>query len=291
MIQHDIRLAIAAMPISLEQKYSGLTKQLYAPLLASAGEGVSEQLDVAYGPHERHRLDVFHVAGSRPSAIVIYAPGGGFVGGSKRSDDLVFANVGRYFARRGMLGITMNYRIAPEFPWPAGAQDIGAAVAWAKANAASYGADAGKVVLVGHSAGASHCATYLFDPELRGDGQVAGAALVSGGSYTVQADEIASRPNVAAYYGSDPATFARRSSVNHVAGTKVPVLLAFAERDPGFQVLPTLEMAIAITKRDGLCPEILRLEGHNHFSMPCSFATSDDQLGGAMVRFIGGLGR
>jgi acetyl esterase/lipase len=33
-------------------------------------------------------------------------------------------------ARSGMVGVTMNYRLAPEHRWPSGAQDVGAAVAW-----------------------------------------------------------------------------------------------------------------------------------------------------------------
>ena len=130
----------------------------------------------------RHKLDVYHVAGSKAAGIVIYVPGGGFTGGDKAS----FANIGSYFARRGLLGIAMNYRLAPEVAWPAGAQDIAAAVAWAKANAGDYGADASRIVVFGHSAGASHCASFLFDPEIRGHEKVAGGVLVSGASYVLR---------------------------------------------------------------------------------------------------------
>ena len=33
-------------------------------------------------------------------------------------------------------------------------------------------------------------------------------------------------------------------------------------------------------------PPLLRLEGHNHFSPPCSLGTSDDELGGAIMGFV-----
>ena len=289
MIQTEIARALAALPVSLDPKYSVATKAFYTPLLARAQEGVTATLDVAYGPHARHKLDVYSVAGSKPSAILIYVPGGGYTGGDKRSDNVMFGNIGGYFARRGMLGITMNYRLSPEVAWPAGAEDIDAAVTWVKANAATYGADASRVIVFGHSAGASHGASFLFDPAIRGDTKVAGGVLVSGGSYSVLPEDVETRANVRAYFGTDASTFARRSAVSHVAATKVPVLLACAEHDPGFLVTPTLELATALTRRDGRCPPILRLEGHNHFSPPCSLGTSDDDLGGAIVRFIKGL--
>ena len=286
MIQQDIRAALAAMPSEIDPKYSTVTRQLYEPLLRHANDGVTAELDIAYGPHERHRLDVFHVAGTKPSHIVIYVPGGGFTGGDKRA----FPHIGGYFARRGMLGITMNYRLSPEIAWPAGAQDVASAVAWARANATRYGVDNGKVIIFGHSAGGSHCATYLFDPDIRGDREVAGGILVSGAAYALPPDMASTASNIQAYFGADNAQVARRAAVNHVAASKARVLLAVAELDPGFLVLPTLALAAELTKRDGRSPPLLRLEGHNHFSPPCSLGTSDDDLGGAIVRFIKALG-
>lgn len=283
MIQHDIKLALAAMPVSLDPKWSVATKALYAPLVAGAQEGVTAILDIAYGAHAQHKLDVYHVAGTKPAGVVIYVPGGGFTGGDKQS----FGNIGSYFARRGYLGVTMNYRLTPEVTWPAGAQDIDSVVAWVKANAASFGADGGRVVLFGHSAGASHTASFLFDPDIRGHVKVAGGVLVSGASYVLRQGEV--RGGSVTYFGEDASRYQRQSAVNHVAGTKVPVMLAVAELDPGFLVTPTLELAIAFTRAHDRCPPLMRLAGHNHFSPPCSLGTSDDDLGGAIIGFIKGL--
>lgn len=286
MTEADLRRTIAAMPISLDPKFSVTTKQLYVPFLKHAGEGVTQEHDVAYGPHVRQRLDVFHVPGTAPKVAVIYVPGGGYTGGDKRSDDTIFANIGCYFARRGMLGITMNYRLAPEVQWPAGAQDVASAVAWVKANGKRYGMSTDRIVVFGHSAGASHCATYLFDPEIKGGEQIAGAVLVSGPAYRLDPSDLATRPNFKAYFGDDQTRFDRLSAANHVAGTKVPVMLAVAERDPADLVTPTLELAIALTRRDGVAPKVLQLPGHNHYSPPCSIGSFDDELGGAITRFV-----
>jgi triacylglycerol lipase len=282
MIQNDIRLVLAGMPSAIEPQYSTATRALYAALHAGVTQGVTADLDVAYGPHARHRLDVYRVDGAKMSGVVIYVPGGGFTGGDKAA----FANIGSYFAKRGLLGITMNYRLAPEVTWPAGALDVDAAVAWAKANAASFGADGRRVFLIGHSAGGSHCATFLFDPEIGGHEKVAGAALLSGAAYQLPPRMAVTSENIRAYFGDDDAQVTRRSAVTHVPGTRVPVLLAVAERDPGVLVLPTLALAAALTMRDDRCPPLMRLSGHNHFSPPCSLGTSDDELGGALVQFF-----
>lgn len=283
MIQNHIRNALAAMPPGIDPELSIQTRELYAPLHKAIQDGVTLDADIAYGSHARQMLDVRHIPGKRYDGIVVYVPGGGFSGGDKRA----FGNVASYFVKAGLLGVTMNYRLLPDFRWPSGAEDVAAAVQWVKANAGRYQADPSRIVVFGHSAGASHVATCLFDPEIRGAETAAGAILVSGSSYAVHKGEM--RGNVLDYFGSDDSRYERQSAVNHVPGTRVPVLLACAERDPGFLVTPSLELAIALTRRDGRSPPLRVLEGHNHFSPPSSLGTDDDELGGAILRFIKGL--
>ena len=60
-----------------------------------------------------------------------------------------------------MVGVTMNYRLAPQHRWPSGAEDVGAAIEWLATEIGGYGGDAGRIVVAGHSAGASHVAGFL----------------------------------------------------------------------------------------------------------------------------------
>ena len=43
-------------------------------------------------------------------------------------------------------------------PWPAGAEDVAAAVGWRRANIAAYGGDHDRIIVAGNSAGATHVA-------------------------------------------------------------------------------------------------------------------------------------
>src|SRR3954468_4119607 len=61
------------------------TAKLYAALQAQASiEGVKRTADIAYGPDERHKLDVYepNQRPVRPMPVLIYIHGGAFVGGS-----------------------------------------------------------------------------------------------------------------------------------------------------------------------------------------------------------------
>lgn len=281
-LPHHVRIAIQEMGAGAQPEINKATKSLFAPLLES-GAGVIERLDIAYGEHVRQRIDVYSAAELKGAPVVIYIPGGGFTGGDKRQDSNFFGNVGRYFAKRGVVAVTGNYRLAPDFTWPSAAEDVARIVAWVQDHIAEFGGDATRIVIFGHSAGASHVASYLFDPDLRGDMQVCGAML-SSGLYVLRASEM--RPNVAQYFGSDETTFERRSAVSHVAGTTIPVLLTIAEYDPAALATPTLDLAIALTRRDGRPPKLMRLDDHNHYSCISSLGTSDTRYASALLAFV-----
>ena len=165
--------------------------------------------------------------------------------GDKNADGVFYGNVGIYFARHGYLALIANYRLAPAHPWPAGSQDVAGVVAWAKKEAEAHGGDATRVFLFGQSAGATHVASYLFDPQFHaaaGVGVTAGV-LMSGGGYRVAANPA---PNQVAYYGSDPAQYEARSPITHVGKSKVPLFLSAAEYDPGFLAAASFDLARAV---------------------------------------------
>jgi acetyl esterase/lipase len=85
-----------------------------------------------------------------PAPVVLYVHGGGMIMGSAASDDAV---AGRLCAELGALVISVDYRLAPEHPYPAALRDCRAGLDWAVGHAAGLGADAGRLALVGGSAG------------------------------------------------------------------------------------------------------------------------------------------
>ena len=144
---------------------SSIVRKTYALMqpLQAARADLSVAQDVSYGGDPLQKLDVYaekESGAGRP--IVVFVHGGGFTAGDKSS----VQNVASYFARHGMVGVSMNYRLAPAATWPEQSIDVGKAVAWLNANAAQYGGDPRRIVVIGYSSAASVVASYLCDQSI-----------------------------------------------------------------------------------------------------------------------------
>jgi triacylglycerol lipase len=282
-----LRARIADLGPHFDPAVLEATFALYRPLLPRVPESVKVQLDVPYASDERQRLDLYAPAKATAKAaslpVLLYVPGGGFVGGDKRAEDGFWANIGYEFAQRGYLVLIMNHRLAPRHLWPAGGEDVGHAVTWAKEHAAAHGGDSDRIAIFGQSAGATHVLTWLFDPSLDGAKPVS-AAILASGTYRVAGDKIP--PNVTAYFGSDPSQYEARSPITHVRQSGVSFLLTVSEFDPPHLAAPTFELAAQLTNANGHSPQLLWLEGHNHVSNVLSIGTADDGSANLVADFL-----
>lgn len=243
----------------------------------------------SYGPDPRHLLDVFAPqAAGAPRPVLVFLHGGAFTGGSRREGDSPFYdNIMLWAVRHGMVGVNMTYRLAPQHAWPAAQQDVGAGVAWLAQHIAARGGDPARIVLMGHSAGASHVAQYLGHPRFHaapGSG-VAGAVMLSGLFDTTTAE--AGAP-LQSYFGSDSALYAQRSALPGLLASKVPMLLAYAELDPPDFHAQT-EQAHAALRGAGRRPTLLKLMGHSHMSEVYSINTDDQALSSAIAAVVTSL--
>lgn len=265
------------------------TFDIYIPRVVKAYPGVSSTEDIAYGPDERHKLDVFAPAArpERAMPVVLFVPGDGYVGGAKNRPGVPFyQNVGVFFARNGVVGITMNYRLAPKAPWPAGGEDVAAALHWVKQNISKFGGDPERIFMFGQSAGGTHAAHYAFDERLQpagGNDGVAGTILQSA---VFDPAGAPAGPNIEAYFGS-PSVWVERSLFTKLEGRKIPLFLVYAELDPKPFRDEAEKMRAALCKRDGgACPRTLDLAGHNHISEIAHLGSADEQFGKELLNFI-----
>jgi acetyl esterase/lipase len=263
------------------------TQQLFAPLaLAAQQAGANCVRDLRYGEHERHRLDIFHAPAARNLPVVVFVHGGGFAAGDKGDAHRPFyGNVGAWAVRCGFIGVVMTYRLAPDHAWPAGAQDVGAALRWLQANIGRYGGDAACIVPVGQSAGAAHVAGCLAGHGMTA-GQVptvAGTALLSG---IFEPDAFHVNPMHTVYFGTDRATYSSRSAVLALAAASVPCLFTISEFDPPQFHRQLAAVFAAHTAMRGRCPEVLHLQGHNHVSSSLQLGSTIDTLGPSLCAFV-----
>jgi len=89
---------------------------------------------------------------SAPAPAAIYCHSGAFVLGNLDTDDFQCVE----FARRGRCTvISVDYRLAPEDPYPAGLDDAAAVLAWVHDNGTNLGVDTSRLAIAGSSAGAA----------------------------------------------------------------------------------------------------------------------------------------
>ncbi|GAB2649952.1 alpha/beta hydrolase [Prescottella soli] len=123
----------------------------------------------AYAPGgTRFRVDIYHRRDTPADApILLQIHGGGWVIGSKDHQGIPLM---LEMASRGWVCAAINYPLSPKAVWPAHLVAIKRAVAWLRANAATYGGDPGFVAVTGGSAG-GHLAAMLAltegDPALQ----------------------------------------------------------------------------------------------------------------------------
>jgi len=278
-----------------------LVINVYTPLVAAAAnqapDAIWSERDIAYGAHERQRLDVFVSEATREKGgadVMVFVHGGAFLRGKKSFNGLIYDNVPRWFARQGLVALNVEYRLAPEAMYPAGAEDVAAVLAWARTHIAALGGNPQRIFLVGHSAGGAHVASYLCDPllaPLRGD-PVAGAALISA---RLVADTLPDNPNAAgvrAYFGTDAARYEACSPLTHAAHAEVPLMIVVAEyENPYLDAYGAafFQRALEARQRRGdatPAPRFLQMLKHNHTSVVAHFDSGETLLGEALLDFF-----
>ena len=144
-------------------------------------ENVSFETGIEFAnPADQHlKLDLaMPKTGAGPFPAIVCIHGGGFRAGTREGYD----NLCLTLAARGYVAVTVTYRLAPAYPFPAAVLDCKAAVRWVRANAAKYHIDPARVGTTGGSAG-GHLAQFLGVTagvkEFEGEGNLDQSSAVS----------------------------------------------------------------------------------------------------------------
>lgn len=116
------------------------------------------------------RLYVALGAPQPPQPLLVYYHGGGWVIGDLETHDGVCRFLAEY---AGCRVLSVDYRLAPEHPFPAPVEDAFAAFQWAAEHAADLGADPARIAVGGDSAGANLATGVCLQARKRGGPQPA----------------------------------------------------------------------------------------------------------------------
>jgi acetyl esterase/lipase len=184
--------------------------------------------DVAYGRHPLQRMDVYLPAHPRGAPVIFMVHGGGWSRGDKAMGRVVDAKVERWLPR-GFIVISANYRMLPEADPLEQARDIARAVAAAQRQAAAWGGDRTRFVLMGHSAGAHLIALLAASPTLYAQaGALRPLGFVILDSAALDVVALMQAPHFPLYdraFGPDPAFWRSVSPLEAMRGPTQPMLL------------------------------------------------------------------
>ncbi|MCP3987048.1 MAG: alpha/beta hydrolase [bacterium] len=147
--------------------------------------------------------DVIVPKGEGPHPVLVYLHGGGWICGSPATH----AKLAHRFAEAGNLVVNVDYRMAPEHPFPTPFDDCVEAVRWAAREVAAYGGDPARIAIGGDSAGgnlsAAVAAALAADPS----GPALRAALLIYGVFDFATISAELPPEVAAAIPALPGGF------------------------------------------------------------------------------------
>ena len=146
------------------------------PWSDGAPEMAARELTIDVGPHAM-RARLYRPTQGDIRSLIIYIHGGGWTFGSIDTHDGTMRNLAKA-AQRPVLGI--DYRLAPEHPFPAPLDDVLAAIAFVEAGGLGSPISARDMAIAGDSAGANLALAALLARRGQGLPQLASAALFYG---------------------------------------------------------------------------------------------------------------
>ena len=240
----------------------------------AARERLGGTLDLAYGPHPRHRLDIFPAKGGK-APVLAFIHGGYW----QSLDKSVFSFVASPFVEAGVTVAMLGYPIAPEAGMDEIVASIRAALAWLGRHAGDHGGDPARLHLTGHSAG-GHLTAYMMAEDFSAEAGLP-QPLLKGGLALSGLYEL--EPIRLSYLNGplrmDAAVARRNSPANRPVG-RMPLILAVGGAETDEFRRQQRDYA-ARCRQAGWPVGEIEVPGRNHFSVLEAMADPEPRAAGA----------
>ena len=207
--------------------------------------------DVAYGAHDRQKIDIFPAA-DPDAATALFFHGGFWTRNSKET----FRFLAERILSLGMNAVFAGYRLAPDATLDNIVSDARAAKAFVRTNAGALGLADGKLVLIGWSVGAQLVAM------LAGEDGIAGSIAISG-LYDLEPMRLAS---INRLLKLDPPAVARNSPIFIPPRSCAPLVVAYGGLELPEFVRQSVDFHQAWAAA-GLPVSLMAIEGRHHHSV------------------------
>ena len=211
-------------------------------------------------------LDAHVPDGTGPFPAAILVHGGGWVAGDKQQ---YITYIFQPLSDAGFAWFSINYRLAPQFRFPADADDVESAIRFVRANARKYKVDPKRIALIGESAG-GHLVSYVGARNIQGARVAAVVSMY--GIHDFVAAAVAWKPlphelfdlfGIAAVNAESIPLLIKASPVVYVSKDMPPFLLMHGSKDEDVPYAQSVEMCDKMKKVEARC-DLITIEGAPH---------------------------
>ena len=251
--------------------------------------------NVNYGNSQTLDIYVPRVPTTNPLPIAIYVHGGGLTSGDKADINPVFLNA---LASAGYAVASVNYRLAPQYKYPAQIEDVKCAIRYLRANAQTYGFDGSEIFAFGTSSGGELVAlAALTGPHSQFD---VGPYLNESSSITATVDMFgpADLTSYASYsdsqrvFGGSQNNLVLASPTHFVTPNAPPILIIQGVNDTNVPKSQSVELYNDLTAA-GDPTQLILVQHMGHMFVqvgPEPISPSLNQIAQDMVNFFGRYG-
>ena len=242
--------------------------------------GATLQRDLPYGSDPAQRMDVYlpRPGGAGQPPVVVMVHGGAWRKGDKAHTAVVDNKVAHWVGQ-GWVLVSINYRMQVGTTPLVQAQDVATALATVQTLAPRWGADAQRLVLVGHSAGAHLAALLAANPALATRyGASPWLGTVSLDSAALDIEEVMGRRHFGFYdepFGRDPALWRATSPQAQLVAGAPPLLLVCSSQRP--DACPAADKFKAKADSLAVRAQVLPMDlSHQHINQNLGLASGSD---------------
>lgn len=253
----------------------------HGALSATVRETYPCTLDIAYGPSEDERLDIFPAA-QKGAPVVVYYHGGAWTRWHKDNNSYQAPA----FVDAGVTFVSVNFGLVPHVDLDELMRQCRAAVQWVYHHAAEFGADPEQLYVAGHSSGGHEVGLLAVTDWARDWGlpaDVIKGGFAASGMYDLEPVRLSSRNE---YLHLDEGMTERNSAQRQIPDVMPPMVIAYGGGEQIEFRRHSRDFAAELSRRNHPVTE-LDLPGLHHFQMAEQFADPDSALMKAVFAVMG----
>lgn len=260
-------------------------------LTLSAKVKVEKNINYTDKNDESRQLNVYYQKDkSTVKDVIVFIHGGSWSSGKKDT----YWWLGRNFARKGVVLVSINYGLAPLNQYVQMADDCAAAVKWVKNHIAYYGGNPDRIFLMGHSAGGHLAELINTDPQYFKRAGIANSikGVILDDPFGLDMKEYMTTSAKDHWYDdflqtftSNPVIWEKGSPLYYVKNSKNPHLIFYGEKTyPAIQIQSVRLNKILLAQH---VPTALHLiKGKKHVGMIAQMIVGSNQLYGYILDFL-----